>query len=158
MPQIDVRPLGGEYYPRLVEIWAAAVRATHHFLEEEDFKYFHARIASDYLPNVTLYGAFAAGGAQSRAGCLGFIGLAREAESAPLHVEMLFVDPPAHRRGVGRALLNLAKGLSGEVLVDVNEQNQGAVNFYLREGFEVIGHSPLDPSGKAYPLLHMCLI
>jgi putative acetyltransferase len=37
----------------------------------------------------------------------------------------------------------------------VNEQNDQALGFYLRMGFEVIGRSDLDGMGKPYPLLHM---
>lgn len=152
MPEIVIRPLGAEYHGRLAEIWAEAVRATHHFLSEEHFNYFHARIASNYLPAVALYGAFAAGSARI---CLGFMGLARENDGAPLRVEMLFVHPAAHRRGIGRALLRHAKGMGGPLVLDVNEQNPGAVDFYLSQGFEIIGRSALDSGGKPYPLLHL---
>lgn len=159
MPEIKVRKLGPEHYARLVEIWAAAVRATHDFLSEEDFNYFHARIAAEYLPNVELYGAFTGAAPEGPESCLGFMGLARPepgAENSPISVEMLFVDPQAHRRGIGRTLLNHAKGMSGKLLLDVNEQNGGATDFYLHEGFVITGRSPLDPGGKPYPLLHMC--
>jgi hypothetical protein len=44
------------------------------------------------------------------------------------------------------------------VLVDVNEQNEQALGFYLRMGFEVEGRSELDSTGKPFPLLHMRLI
>ena len=45
----------------------------------------------------------------------------------------------------------------GATLVDVNEQNEQAVGFYLKMGFTVTGRSPLDAQGKPYPLLHMAL-
>lgn len=151
---VEIRPVGEEYYALLVEIWARAVRATHHFLSEADFDYFHRRIATEYLQNLTLYGAFPAEPATG-AECLGFMGLAGGGEGGPLHVEMLFVDPARHRSGVGRALLNQAKALSREVLLDVNEQNGEALAFYLTQGFEVTGRSALDPGGKPYPLLHL---
>ena len=38
--------------------------------------------------------------------------------------------------------------------VDVNEQNEQAVGFYLKMGAEVIGSSELDGLGKPFPLLH----
>jgi putative acetyltransferase len=47
--------------------------------------------------------------------------------------------------------------LRGELTVDVNEQNTGAVAFYEACGFVVEGRSALDESGRAYPLLHMRL-
>jgi putative acetyltransferase len=38
--------------------------------------------------------------------------------------------------------------------VDVNEQNEQAVGFYLKIGAEIIGSSELDGLGKPFPLLH----
>ncbi len=39
----------------------------------------------------------------------------------------------------------------------VDEQNEQAVGFYLKMGFEVAGRSELDSTGKPFPLLHMAL-
>ncbi|WP_241254755.1 hypothetical protein [Sphingobacterium sp. DR205] len=41
-----------EDYPRIMEIWESAVKATHDFLAEEDFTYFKEAIPKDYLPNL----------------------------------------------------------------------------------------------------------
>jgi putative acetyltransferase len=41
--------------------------------------------------------------------------------------------------------------------VDVNEQNPAAVGFYQHFGFKVVGRSPLDGTGKPFPILHMAL-
>jgi putative acetyltransferase len=41
--------------------------------------------------------------------------------------------------------------------VDCNEQNEQALGFYLKMGFEVIGRSELDGTNKPYPILHMRL-
>lgn len=150
MGKIEIKKLGEEYYAALVEIWAEAVRATHHFLSEEDFNYFHARIGAEYLPSVRLYGAF-----QTGSECLGFMGLREDDKKSELHVEMLFIRPGWHRHGLGRALLDFAKARAKSIFLDVNEQNTGAVDFYLNQGFEIIGRSALDPGGKPYPLLHL---
>jgi putative acetyltransferase len=37
----------------------------------------------------------------------------------------------------------------------VNEQNAAALGFYEALGFEVVARSPLDDTGRPYPLLHM---
>ncbi|WP_313419020.1 hypothetical protein [Sphingobacterium multivorum] len=39
--------------------------------------------------------------------------------------------------------------------VDVNEQNQQAVDFYLKKGYQLIGRSTVDGMGKSYPILHL---
>lgn len=42
-------------YPALTAVWAAAVRATHHFLSETDFQDIHAQVCNKYLPAMDLY-------------------------------------------------------------------------------------------------------
>ncbi len=42
-------------------------------------------------------------------------------------------------------------------LVDVNEQNQHAVLFYQKLGFEAFERTTHDDQGKPYPLLRMRL-
>lgn len=72
-------------------------------------------------------------------------------------LEMLFVDSAAHGRGIGSVLLKHAVEHAGIEELDVNEQNPGAVAFYLRRGFEQIGRSPVDSDGRPFPLLHLRL-
>ncbi|GAY30020.1 GNAT family N-acetyltransferase, partial [Prevotella sp. MGM2] len=37
----------------------------------------------------------------------------------------------------------------------VNEQNTGAVDFYLRMGFVVVGCDATDSAGRPFPVLHL---
>lgn len=41
-------------YNEVVNIWEASVRATHHFLKEEDFQYFKPLILNTYLATIEL--------------------------------------------------------------------------------------------------------
>jgi putative acetyltransferase len=41
-------------YKEVVEVWEASVRATHHFLKEEDIAYFKPLILNTYLDAVDL--------------------------------------------------------------------------------------------------------
>ena len=55
-----------------------------------------------------------------------------------------------------RRLVAYAQALRpGALAVDVNEQNWPARSFYEALGFVVIGRSPLDDTGRPYPILHM---
>lgn len=132
--------------PRLLEVWEAAVRATHHFLAEEDIQFYRRMIGEQYFDLVRLTCLRDAEGRVQ-----GFSGIAED------RLEMLFVDPAAHGRGFGKALLHDAIEQHGVRLVDVNEQNPGAVAFYLSQGFEQIGRSPLDGADRPFPLLHLRL-
>lgn len=154
MPGLVIKELGSQRYPELLDIWAAAVKATHQFLNQLDFDELYSRLVQDYLPAVKLYGAFF-DKTDETAPCLGFIGLSKDASQDHLRVEMLFVAPSRHSQGIGSKLLNYAKSLSANILLDVNEQNPGALGFYLKHGFTVLGRSPLDAEGRAYPLLHL---
>lgn len=151
---------------RLVEVWEAAVLATHDFLEEGAVDFYRPLVRDVYVPALTVTLARDAQGIIQ-----GFIGLddvapgelpavlRAEKLSAPAgKIEMLFVHPDAHGQGVGRRLVRFAESRYTELLVDVNEQNTGAVGFYEHIGFERFARSPLDGQGKPYPLLHMRLV
>lgn len=130
---------------RLADVWEDAVRATHHFLSEDDIQFFRPLVHDAYLDSVRLA---CLRGADGR--IAGFIGTVED------RVEMLFVDPAQHGRGIGRALMEHALA-QGARSVDVNEQNPQALGFYLRLGFVRHGRSPVDGSGKPFPILHLRL-
>ncbi|WP_137929966.1 acetyltransferase [Mesorhizobium comanense] len=128
---------------RLVEIWLAAVRATHLFLSEDDIQFFLPQVRDQYLPALEVFVAL------DDAELTGFAGLSGS------KLEMLFVDPARHGTGIGKKLVDHAVALKGALEVDVNEENPGAVAFYRKCGFLPVGRSELDSSGKPFPLIHM---
>lgn len=141
---MKIRLYANEDNARLVDIWLAAVRATHHFLTEDDIQFFLPRLRDLHIPALEVHVAEGEDGQ-----LLGFAGL----DGANL--EMLFIDPIHHGRGIGKKLVDHAVALKGRLKVDVNEQNPGALAFYLKCGFTQIGRSELDGSGKPFPLLHL---
>jgi putative acetyltransferase len=142
--QAGIFPVHAADYPRVVEVWEASVRATHHFLTEADIQFFKP-LVRDELPHVAQLACMRDGEGQ----VAGFIGLEQN------KVEMLFVHPSWRGQGIGRRLMTYAVTTLGATMVDVNEQNMQALDFYLRMGFEVIGRSALDSTGKPFPLLHL---
>lgn len=134
-------------YPELLAIWEASVRATHHFLSEDDLLELKPLILEQYFEAVDLRVAKGRNGE-----LLGFCGVSEG------NIEMLFIAPQARGQGVGALLTGHAINTQGAAKVDVNEQNQQALGFYEHMGFSVVGRSPLDGQGKAYPLLHMALL
>lgn len=133
--------------PRLLEVWESAVRATHHFLDESDIQLFRPLVRDGYLPSAQRLAVARSTDGQP----CGFVGVDDG------KVEMLFVDPAHHGTGAGKALLQHAVERWGADRVDVNEQNPGAVGFYLHMGFQVESRSELDGLGKPFPLLHLRL-
>ena len=144
--QPGVFPIAPEEFPRVVEVWEASVRATHHFVREEDILSF-IPLVRDGLPKTpALVCVRAADGRVA-----GFMGVAGD------NVNMLFIHPDARGQGAGRRLLSHAVTVLGATTLDVNEQNGQALGFYLHMGFEVVGRSELDSTGRPYPILHMRL-
>jgi putative acetyltransferase len=146
MPMKDgVFSVQSEDFPRVVEVWEASVRATHHFVKDTDIEFFRPLVRNE-LPHVNLACVRDGDGAVA-----GFIGLAGQS------IEMLFIHPDWRGQGAGRRLIQYAIDECDAQTLDVNEQNDQALGFYLRMGFEVVGRSELDSTGKPYPLLHMRL-
>ncbi|KAF1067142.1 MAG: putative N-acetyltransferase YjaB [Pseudomonas citronellolis] len=141
-----IRPRTSADAAELLDIWLRAVRATHDFLAPSDIDELLPLVRNQYLPAVEVWVALDEQGQPA-----GFIGL----DGA--QVEMLFIDPQYHGQGMGRALLDHARGLHGTLTVDVNEQNPQAVGFYRHYGFQQTGRSPLDGQGRPFPLLHLSL-
>jgi putative acetyltransferase len=144
--QADIFPVHPADFPRVVEVWEASVRATHHFVSEADIQFFRP-LVRDVLSQIPLLACVRDAHNQ----VAGFTGVVNG------KIDMLFIDPSARGQGAGRRLLHYAVTAFGATTLDVNEQNEQAIGFYLHMGFEITGRSELDGTGKPYPLLHLQL-
>lgn len=144
IPNID--NIEKKEYTEVVELWEASVRATHHFLKEEDIEYFKPLILNTYLDAVELKCM-----RNNDKKIVGFLGVAEQ------NLEMLFIHPDYRGKRIGKTLLDYSIDKLNVTKVDVNEQNEQAVGFYKHCGFETIKRSEIDSSGKPYPTLHMVL-
>lgn len=140
---VKIQPFADRNYNTLIEIWESAVRSSHHFLSEKNIQDIRQMMPSAYLPAVSLYTAITESGQTA-----GFIGLAGDM------IEMLFIRPEYQGMGIGSRFIAFAIS-KGFVRVDVNEQNDSALRFYLQKGFQVTGRSSEDPMGNPFPILHM---
>jgi putative acetyltransferase len=129
---------------QLLELWEQSVLATHHFLAADDVVFYRA-LLKEYLPALEVY-VTASEGTIS-----GFIALSENM------VQALFVNPGNMNSGIGKALMMFAINEKNVDRVDVNEQNQTAVAFYKRLGFEVVSRQAVDDSGRPYPILKLAL-
>lgn len=133
-------------YVEIVQVWEASVRASHHFLTEENIQYFKPLILAHYLDAVELCCI-----RDVNAGILGFAG------TADGKLEMLFIHTDHFRRSLGKKLMLHVMDQNHVTAVDVNEENPDAVQFYLGMGFEIYERTELDGLGFPFPVLKMKL-
>lgn len=138
-----IRPSRVDEGEQIVAIWRAAVDATHQFLKLDDRRAIDEMVR-DFLPSAPLLVATDHGDRP-----LGFMLLDGS------HMEALFIHPKFHGSGLGAALVEHALDLHPNLTTDVNEQNDAALAFYERLGFQRIGRSPVDRQGRNYPLIHL---
>ena len=135
-----------EDYEEILHVWETSVRHTHDFLTEEDIQFYKPLVRDHYLPAVELFVIRNANGKIAA-----FMGLSDEL------IEMLFVHPDEQRKGYGKRLIEYARDKKQMDKVDVNEQNEKALQFYLHLGFQIIGRDETDSMGKPFPILHLQL-
>lgn len=140
-----IESLSSAHFAQATDLWEQSVRASHHFLIEQDIAVLRPLILNEYLKSVELRGAM------DRGRLCGFVGINDR------KIEMLFVDPDQMGKGIGSALLKHAVYTMGAVKVDVNEQNEKAHSFYKKFGFVDVRRSEVDGLGKPYPIVHMQL-
>jgi putative acetyltransferase len=131
---------------RVMDVWEASVRATHHFLTEQDMQTLMP-LARNELAHIEPLHCLR----DTEGSVYAFMAVdARE-------IATLFVAPTHRGAGAGRRLVELAISELNAERVDVNEQNHLAVGFYERMGFRAVARSALDAQGLPFPLVHMQL-
>ena len=128
---------------RALEIWRAAVDATHDFLTPEDRVAIDKEVES-FLPGAALLLSVTEANYPI---CLMIISRGQ--------MDALFIDPHYRGIGAGRALVEHGLKLHSTMTTDVNEQNEQAVGFYRRMGFVPTGRREWDDQGRFYPIIHL---
>lgn len=131
--------------PALTDMWVDSWRGVFPDIDFEARRaWFHGRLAAHRAGGVRIVVA------ECEKRLLGFITV----DAASHFIDQLAVAPVAAGRGVAQMLLAQARRVSPRrLLLDVNEANGRAVNFYRRQGFQVIGEGVSEASGL--PLLWM---
>lgn len=119
----------------MLDVWARASALAHPFLGQDFLELERRNIPDVYLPKAETWVWEADGRV------VGFLSLLGN------EVGALFVDPQFHRSGIGRALIDQARALRGELEVEVFERNFLGRTFYAKVGFELIHQKVHDQTG-----------
>jgi putative acetyltransferase len=144
---MHVRQARAAERPALLTLWERSVRATHHFLKEDDIVALRPEVARILAVPAIDWWVLAADDDTA----VGFLGFANDAIAA------LFIDPDHTGAGGGRQLIAQAQSLAGgrSLTVEVNEQQPEAVGFYQAQGFVTFDRTLTDSAGRPFPLLRM---
>ena len=143
--EIDKDKRTTEFIGQLWQVWEASVRATHHFLTEQDIQSIKQQGKAVLYDIDILVVAF------EENIPIGFIGIQEK------KIEALFLSPDQIGKGWGRLLIDLAIQQYGALYIDVNEQNTHAEAIYRHLGFETYQYDETDEQGNPFPILHMKL-
>ena len=119
----------------VLDVWGRASALAHPFLGAEFLERERHAIPRLYLPKAETLVWEADGRV------VGFISLLGN------EVGAIFVDPQFHRSGIGRALIDRARALRGELEVEVFERNLLGRAFYEGLGFELLHQKVHDQTG-----------
>jgi putative acetyltransferase len=131
-------------YLAIIELWELSVRASHLFLPE-DYLQRIKNLLPSILPSVKLFVHLDI----DTETITGFLGVTEQ------KIEMLFIHPDKRGQGIGSLLNQFAVEQLHTHKVDVNEQNEEAVAFYKKLGYEIVGRTEVDGLGKPFPILQM---
>ncbi len=127
----------------MFEIWEGAVKATHHFLSQDDILSIGIQV-KEYLANATFFVV-----TDHFNNLFGFMGMTEN------KIDSLFIHPQYFGKGAGKFLIQHAVSLHDKLFVDVNEDNNQAKVFYEKMGFKVFERTELDDEGRPFPILKM---
>lgn len=122
----------------LLTIWFEASRLAHAFIGEQRLKEQRVLIEEKYLPNAETWVACLEGAP------VGFVSLLDN------FVGGLFVAPNRQGLGIGRALIDHALALKGELELEVYTENAQAFRFYNSQGFIELSRRAEDDEGLPF--------
>lgn len=140
----SIRPYCERDLPELMAAWENASAMAHPFLTAEFQDKVRHDIPNLYLPNADTWVA------EVNGVVVGFIALLGN------EVGALFVEPEFHGQGTGKALMDKAKELHGDLEVEVFKANSIGRQFYSRYGFELMVESTHEETSNEVLRLKFC--
>ena len=118
----------------LLNAWEKSSRLAHPFMNEAFFEQERHNIPNLYIPNADTWIVEVEGKVA------GFIALLGNEAGG------LFVDPDYHGQGLGKALMDKARELHGNLVVEVFKDNPIGRRFYDRYGFKLVEEKVFEPT------------
>lgn len=121
--------------------WETATRLAHPFMTDEFIAQERINVAELYIPNTDTWVL------EIEGEVVGFIALIGN------EVGAIFLLPKYHGQGAGKALMDKAQELHGDLEVEVFKANSIGRKFYSRYGFKHLEDKFHEPTGQ--PLLRL---
>ncbi|MBU3824869.1 MAG: GNAT family N-acetyltransferase [Candidatus Oceanisphaera merdipullorum] len=118
------------------EVWLLASLQAHDFISAAFWWQQQAALRARYLPSAEIWVC------EREQAVQGFVALVDD------YLVALFVRPDCQQQGIGRALLDFAKHLRGQLSVRMYCENDIAINFYLKQDFLVMEEGTDIASGQ----------
>ena len=134
--EVIIRQYVPSDFEAVLDSWEAATRLAHGFMSDEFIAQERKNVAEIYIPITDTWVVEVSGIVQ------GFIALIGN------EVGAVFLQPAYHRKGIGKALMDKAKALHGDLEVEVFNENIIGRRFYYRYGFEFLEDKFHEPTGQ----------
>lgn len=116
--------------------WESATRVAHSFMTDEFIAQERINVAEIYLPNTETWVLEIDGEVK------GFIALMGN------EVGAIFLQPESHGNGLGKALMDKAQQIHGDLELEVFKQNSMGRKFYSDYGFTQLEETFHEPTGQ----------
>ena len=120
----------------VLSTWETATRLAHPFMSDEFIVQERINVAEVYMPNTETWVVEVAGNVE------GFIALIGN------EVGAIFLQPKFHGKGLGKALMDKAQAIHGDLEVEVFKTNSIGRKFYSRYGFEFMEEKLHELTGQ----------
>lgn len=133
---MNIRPYKNSDLEAVLSSWEIATRLAHPFMTNEFIAQERTNISEIYMPNTDTSVAEIEGKVE------GFIALMGN------EIGAIFLNPKFHGKGVGKALMDKAQELHGDLEVEVFKENSIGRKFYSQYGFEQLEEKLHEPTGQ----------
>ncbi len=133
---MNIRQYTNSDLDAVLSSWETATRLAHPFMTDAFIAQERINVVEMYLPNTDTWVVEIDGSVE------GFIALMDN------EIGAIFLQPRFHGKGAGKALMQKAKELHGDLEVEVFEENSIGRNFYSQHGFYFVEETLHEPTGR----------